>query len=133
MKSDGAKTVNAAAARLPVSCLERSKEWYAKLGFKPFPKTEDLKDYALLEKDGAEIHLFPSPLVAELAKADKNICSVYLRSGRVDDYHKELAAAGVEMLFEPKDQPWMMREFAMNDPDSNMIIVGQCTVECKDA
>jgi len=48
----------------------------------------------------------------------------------VDAFYDDIARAklpshGIPRVSEPEDRPWGMREFALNDPNGNLVRIGQ--------
>ncbi|HOQ52183.1 MAG TPA: VOC family protein [Micropruina sp.] len=58
-----------------------------------------------------------------LAKGSLN--AVHFRSGDLDEVFARLRDAGVEVLDEPTDQPWGVRDCAVRDPAGNLIRIDQ--------
>ena len=77
-------------------------------------------DFAVLERDGVELHLVePQP-------GGRDRGAAYLLVRDVDDVHRAWAAAGLAVT-ELRDEPWGMREFTLVDPGGNRIRVGRST------
>jgi len=53
--------------------------------------------------------------------------SLYFYPNDVDGFHEAVVAAGGRSLFNPRDEPWGMREFAIEDPDGYLLKFGQPT------
>jgi catechol 2,3-dioxygenase-like lactoylglutathione lyase family enzyme len=49
----------------------------------------------------------------------------YLRVDDVDAFYSQVKRAGGELLSEPADKPWGMREFGVRSPDGHRIMIGQ--------
>lgn len=49
----------------------------------------------------------------------------YLRVDDVDAFHARVVRAGGELLSEPADKPWGMREFGVRSPEGHRIMIGQ--------
>jgi len=113
--------VSATIPILPARDIAEAVAFYARLGFAlmgdPYP------DYALVRRDGCEIHFWRC---ADRAIAEQ--CSAYLRSGDVDALHAEFAKAGLAeaggRLSRPTDRPWGMREFEVWDPSGCLLRIG---------
>jgi hypothetical protein len=91
-----------------------------KLGF------EELADYGvylILGKDNIEIHFF---LFEEL-DPNENYGQVYIRTNEIDKLYQELMDNKVEI--HPNGhlemKPWGQKEFALLDPDNNLLTFGQ--------
>jgi catechol 2,3-dioxygenase-like lactoylglutathione lyase family enzyme len=50
---------------------------------------------------------------------------VYLTVEGLDQLHQELATRGAEVVSEPEDEPWGMREFSIRTPDGHRIRFGE--------
>jgi uncharacterized glyoxalase superfamily protein PhnB len=51
----------------------------------------------------------------------------YLHVDDVDAFHERAVAMGAEILQEPQDEPWGMRELALRSPDGHRFMLGQST------
>jgi catechol 2,3-dioxygenase-like lactoylglutathione lyase family enzyme len=102
----------------PVADMDEALSFYRTLGF-----DVDTYDggYAWVTHGGEEIvHL---RLVAELDR-ENNRAAGYFHVQDAGDWHRRWSRAGVE-IGPIEDHPWQMREFALQDPDGNLIRVGQ--------
>lgn len=108
---------------LPARDIIAAQAFYAAIGF----QTVFLNgDYLLMTRDQAEVHFFRHAELDPYA----NYCGAYLRPGDVDALSREIAALELPRKgiprFEPaQDKPWGMREFALIDPDGNLIRGGR--------
>jgi len=50
--------------------------------------------------------------------------SVYVDVNDADALHDEFKAKGADIVCEPEDQPYMMREFQVRDPDGHLLGFG---------
>ena len=115
MNADGHASV------LSVSDLAKSKSYYIDiLGFK-LDFDFEMGQYAGVKLDGVNIHLTAGDFVAE--RIGKG--SVYIFCDEINDYFEMVKAKGANLLSEPADQPYMMRDFTVLDPDGNMISFGR--------
>ncbi|WP_422378659.1 bleomycin resistance protein [Roseibium sp.] len=73
--------------------------------------------YAILGRDGIELHLTASP--------DVQPSVAYCFVEDVAAYYTEVQAAGANITEAIADQPWEMREFETKDPDGNLLIFGE--------
>jgi len=73
--------------------------------------------YAGVKLGQIELHL--SQAEGQGAKS-----TVYIFCDRVDEYFAEVKARGAQMVFEPKDWPYGMRDFRVRDLDGNEISFG---------
>jgi catechol 2,3-dioxygenase-like lactoylglutathione lyase family enzyme len=62
-------------------------------------------------------------LAALLAKGALN--GVHFHSDDLDATFEKLRASGAEIVEEPKDQPWGVRDCAVRDPSGNLIRIDQ--------
>ena len=80
-------------------------------------------EYLMLEKDGIQLHFF---LFATLEPAD-NYGQVYIRSNNIEELYQNLLDK--QVVIHPnaplQNKPWGQREFALLDPDSNLLTFGQ--------
>jgi catechol 2,3-dioxygenase-like lactoylglutathione lyase family enzyme len=95
---------------LPSSDLARSATFYARLGYQTVRR---YPDYLILSCGSAELHLALMPL-----EPSQNAAGAYLRVSGVDDLAQALG-------LEAEDKPWGQREFALSDPDDNLLRVGE--------
>jgi catechol 2,3-dioxygenase-like lactoylglutathione lyase family enzyme len=95
---------------LPCRDLERSAAFYARLGYRTI---HSYPDYLILSCDGGELHLARMTLDPSRSPA-----GLYLRVSGVD----EMAAA---FNIVAEDKLWGQREFALSDPDDNLLRIGQ--------
>lgn len=83
----------------------------------------DYDGYLMLAKDNIEIHFF------EFKALDprENYGQVYIRVEDIDAYYNTLLARNVAIHPNGKleTKPWGQREFALLDPDSNLLTFGQ--------
>ena len=92
------------------------------LGFRNVGSADD-DGYLMLEKDSIEIHFF------EFKKMDpkENYAGVYIRTNDIDSLHQSLIDNKISIhpngALEAK--PWGQKEFALLDPDNNLLTFGQ--------
>jgi catechol 2,3-dioxygenase-like lactoylglutathione lyase family enzyme len=97
---------------LPSRNLDRSAAFYARLGY---GLASRVPGYAILRRDGVELHL------AEMeVDPARNPSGADLRVTGVDEMARLFGLAA-------EDKPWGQREFALADPDENLIRVGEPT------
>ncbi len=107
--------------KLPMRNKSATKEFYIiKLGFS---EIADYGDYLLIKKDNIEIHFF------EFKALDpkENYGQVYIRTDDIDNFYQSLL--DTEVSIHPNGtlhtKPWGQREFALLDPDNNLLTFGQ--------
>lgn len=110
---------------LPSRCVEDTLRFYRRLGFdgKIWGSPHF---YAALTRDRLEIHFFKH---ADLDPATSS-AGCYFRVLDVDRIHRAFAEAnlpttGIPRMDRIESKPWGMREFAIIDPDGNLIRIGQ--------
>lgn len=88
-----------------------------------FELVADFGNYLIVKKDQIEIHFFK---FQELSPAD-NYGQVYIRTENIDALYTNLLAKKVAIhpngKLEPK--PWKQKEFALLDPDNNLLTFGE--------
>ncbi|MBB6459209.1 bleomycin resistance protein [Flammeovirga kamogawensis] len=109
--------------KLPMRDKESTKSFYIdKLGFKELG-TIDYQGYLMIEKDQIEIHFFE---FIEL-EPKENYGQVYIRVDDIDGFYQLLIDQNTPIhpngLLEIK--PWGQKEFAILDPDSNLLTFGE--------
>lgn len=115
--------LNAIHPKLPMRDKATTRAYYInQLGFEE-TGSEDFDGYLMLKKDRIEIHFF------EFKTLDpaENYGQVYIRTGDIDGlYH---ALLGNNTPIHPngalETKPWGQKEFALLDPDNNLLTFGQ--------
>jgi len=98
-----------------------TKEFYLKkLGFK---ELGDYGDYLMVGKDNIEIHFF------EFVGLDpkENYGQVYIRTDNIDKLYQSLLdnKTSIHPNGHLQTKPWGQKEFALLDPDNNLLTFGQ--------
>ena len=80
-------------------------------------------NYLIVERDGLQVHFFLSAGLDPL----QNDGQVYIRTNDVDSVHAALIARGtaIHPNGSLQTKPWGQREFAVLDPDHNLLTFGQ--------
>jgi len=112
---------------LPSRDLVKTRAFYEQLGFATrgwWP--EEFGGYAILLRDGIELHFTP---MSELIPSE-NDSACYWRVRDVAAIHAQcraLVAAGdgIPRVSALEDRPWGMREFALVDPEGNLVRIGE--------
>ena len=86
--------------------------WRDELGFNEFFRSPE---YGIVERDGTQVHFFPSEL-----DPMENDGGCRLGVSGVDHYYAEYRE---HVVAELEDKPWGTREFAVLDPNRNLIWV----------
>lgn len=109
--------------KLPMRDKAVTKDYYVnKLGFKLFGDS-DFDGYLMVYKDHVQIHFF------EFKALDpkENYGQVYIRTNDIDRLYQMLLDN--KIAIHPngplETKPWGQREFALLDPDNNLLTFGQ--------
>lgn len=110
---------------LPSRSLDDTLRFYRQLGFDGKILGEG-DSYAILRREAVEIHFFA---YKELVPAE-SYSGCYIRVADVDGIYKAFAFAklprhGIPRQDALEDKPWGLREFAIVDPDGNLLRIGQ--------
>jgi hypothetical protein len=107
--------------KLPMRNKSMTRGFYiTQLGFQ---EIGDYEGYLMVKKDNIEIHFF------EFKELDpkENYGQVYIRTNNIEDLYESLLANKTEIhpngALETK--PWGQKEFALLDPDTNLLTFGQ--------
>ena len=113
-------TQHRVVAIIPCNDLEASVAFYALLGFTR-AEGPAWDGYAILaDGKGAELHLASAP--PGWLVPGRSPFGIYLYT---DDVEAFAARLGPRALHPPRPQPWGMLEFAVSDPDENLIRIGR--------
>lgn len=109
--------------KLPMRNKKITKDFYLNnLGF-GLLDTPDFDGYLMLKKDNIQIHFFEFKdlLIHE------NYGQVYIRTNNVDELYRDIKEAGRQIHPHGNIQmkPWGQKEFAVLDPDNNLLTFGQ--------
>ena len=109
---------------LPSRSLNETLAFYRRLGFDG--EIHRHGNYAILVREAIELHFFTHP---ELRPAESS-AMCYLRVSDVERIYAAFALAELPRQGRPRqdvleDKPWGMREFAIVDPDGNLLRIGQ--------
>lgn len=109
--------------KLPMRDKTVTRNFYTQqLGFHEFGNA-DYSGYLMMEKDNLQIHFF------EFKALDpkENYGQVYIRTNDIDNLYQSLLnnKASIHPNGALQIKPWGQKEFAMLDPDSNLLIFGQ--------
>jgi catechol 2,3-dioxygenase-like lactoylglutathione lyase family enzyme len=118
--------IDSAIPILPAQSLDATLAFYAQLGFAVGFRQDRPSPYAIIGRGSVELHFFGHP---DLRPAD-SYAGCYLRVTDVDKWYHDwsalgLPAEGIPRLTEVSDKPWGMREFALVDPNGNLVRVGE--------
>lgn len=109
--------------KLPMRDKAATKNYYVqKLGF-AVVGTADYDGYLMLEKEGIQLHFFEHKTL----DPNENYGQVYIRTNDIEelyqwllDNHVDIHPAGHLQV-----KPWGQKEFALLDPDNNLLTFGQ--------
>lgn len=109
--------------KLPMRDKAVTKDYYVnKLGFQIFGDN-DFDGYLMVYKDNVQIHFFDFKDL----NPKENYGQVYIRTNDIDKLYQTLLDNKV--LIHPnghlETKPWGQREFALLDPDNNLLTFGQ--------
>ena len=121
IKNDLTNMLTEINPKLPMRDKEATKDYYLnRLGF---IELSDYGDYLILKKEGIEIHFF------EFKDLDpkENYGQVYFRTDDIDDFYQSLLEKKVAIhpAAPLHIKPWGQKEFALLDPDNNLLTFGQ--------
>jgi catechol 2,3-dioxygenase-like lactoylglutathione lyase family enzyme len=117
------KTILRFVPILAVKDLTRSIAFYRLLGFSA-RRYRDGDDYAFLTRDGHELHLTQSDMLAEGQHVGNGIY-FYLTQGTAAALEAEFRTAGATILSSLSPREWRMNEFVLADPDANLLRFGE--------
>lgn len=109
--------------KLPMRNKSLTREFYlTQLGFDDIGNA-DYDGYLLVKKDNAEIHFF------EFKELDpkENYGQVYIRTNDIDALYQSMLNnnSTIHPAGHLQIKPWGQKEFAMLDPDNNLLTFGQ--------
>lgn len=112
-----------AIPKLPMRNKAVTKAYYtSQLGFSDV-SAHDFDGYLILQREDIELHFFEFKGLDPL----ENYGQVYFRTQEIDILYREMLDRGV--VIHPsgalEEKPWGMKEFAMLDPDHNLLTFGQ--------
>ena len=109
--------------KLPMRNKTATKDYYLnKLGFQEFGNA-DFDGYLMVEMDKIQIHFF------EFKELDPtvNYGQVYIRTDDIDKLYQSFLNKNVNIhpAGHLQTKPWGQKEFALLDPDNNLLTFGQ--------
>ena len=113
--------LNGISPKLPMRDKLKTKDYYLnKLGFK---EIGDYGDYLLIQKDDIEIHFFEFKGL----NPKENYGQVYIRTNDIESLYSTLVANNISIHPNGplESKPWGQKEFALLDPDNNLLTFGQ--------
>ena len=109
---------------LAVQNLDSSTRFYIDvLGFQLDPV--DAKGWSFLSMDSFKLML--GECADEVAASETGNHSWFVRLSieGLDEYHREISARGAEVIAEPADKRWGLREFVIRTPDGHRIMFAE--------
>lgn len=107
--------------KLPMRDKAATRDFY--LNMLAFTEAGDFGNYLILKKDNIEIHFF------EFKELDpkENYGQVYIRTDEIERLYQTLRQHGVSIHPNGhlEHKPWGQQEFALLDPDHNLLTFGQ--------
>jgi len=116
--------LESACPTFPSADFERTKAFYAKLGFHVLGEYPE-EGYLLLMRDAVEVHFFRSP--EHVAASSHHGAYVRLADARLLSQEFEALALpheGIPRFMPAEDKPWGMCELAIIDPDGHLLRIG---------
>ena len=109
---------------LPSRSLSNTLAFFRRLGFEG--GIHSFGDYAILRRGTVELHFFAH---TELRPAESH-SSCYIRVRDVEAIYRDFVLAQLPRKGIPRQdalevKPWGMKEFAIVDPDGNLVRIGQ--------
>lgn len=111
--------------KIPMRNKDVTRDFYLnKLGFKELGK-EDYDGYLMVKKDKIEIHFFEFKDL----NPKENYGQVYIRTNNIEAWYQLALDKKINIPFAGhlKIKPWGQKEFALLDPDHNLLTFGQST------
>ncbi|MFD1768301.1 bleomycin resistance protein [Sphingobacterium suaedae] len=108
--------------KLPMRHKATSLAFYERLGFQNIAQT-DYPDYLMLQLDQVEIHFFLFP---EITPAE-NYGQIYIRVSDIAALYASWLAKQIPIhpAAPLQRKPWGQYEFALLDPDNNLLTFGE--------
>ena len=109
--------------KIPMRDKAITRDFYiSKLSFQEFGNA-DYEGYLMIQKDNIQIHFF------EFKELDpkENYGQVYIRTDDIDKLYQSMLDKKLSMhpAGHLEVKPWGQKEFAMLDPDNNLLTFGQ--------
>ena len=115
-------TLSHSATVFPVSNMEASLPFYRdKLGFEVTFEWNDPVDYAVLRRDGVNIHL----TLSDDTVVPNSHRALYIFPYDVDAVYNEFKDRNTEGLSDIGDREYGMRDFDVTDPDGHVLCFGK--------
>jgi catechol 2,3-dioxygenase-like lactoylglutathione lyase family enzyme len=110
---------------LPCRSVSATTEFYRRLGFEGGAHAFD-QNYAIFKRGPIELHFFAHPRLV----AAESWAGCYIRVSDVQTLYEAglamgLPDSGIPRIDPLEDKPWGLKEFAVVDPDGNLLRIGQ--------
>lgn len=110
---------------LPCRSVSATISFYRRLGFEGGAHAFN-REYAILRRGPIELHFFTHK---ELQPAESS-AGCYIRVLDVESVYRSFSSSklpltGIPRMDTLEDKPWGLREFAVVDPDGNLLRIGQ--------
>jgi catechol 2,3-dioxygenase-like lactoylglutathione lyase family enzyme len=110
---------------LPCRSVSATVAFYKRLGFEGGAHDSN-REYAILRRGAVELHFFTHK---GLLPAESS-AGCYIRVLDVQSIYRsfsssQLPRTGIPRMETLEDKPWGLREFAVVDPDGNLLRIGQ--------
>jgi uncharacterized glyoxalase superfamily protein PhnB len=112
---------------LMVADVIKAHSYYAdRLGFRSPRMWGDPPTFCIAQRDGLELMLTQVDAGRKVHPNSENDgrIDVYFWVSDADALHREFRVSGAEVVCEPEDQPYDMREFLVRDPDGHVLAFG---------
>jgi hypothetical protein len=109
--------------KLPMRNKKVTRDFYIHtLGFEEFGNA-DYDDYLMLQKEHIQIHFFEFKALAP----KENYGQVYIRTDAIEDLYQSFLEKNISIhpAGHLQRKPWGIKEFAMLDPDHNLLTFGE--------
>lgn len=119
--------ITGAEPQLLVTNIERSCEFFEKLGFSRVFSDGKPPYYAQVRRDAARLNLrcIERPVIESTVREREKLLSVSMTVATADEIKLlflEFQSAGVAFQQKLKKQPWGARNFVVKDPDGNLLL-----------
>ena len=108
-----------AVPTLPMRDLDETRDFYESVGFET-AAIYAAEGYLMVELDGIELHFFHFPEIDPKG----NYAGAYVYTAALEDAFAAFEGAGATILHGIEDKPWGQREFAVTDPNGNLLRIG---------
>jgi predicted enzyme related to lactoylglutathione lyase len=109
---------------LAVQDLARSTRFYIEvLGFQLDPV--DAKGWGFLSMDSFKLMLGECADEVAATETGNHSWFVRLMIEDIDEYHRVISSRGAEVIAEPADKRWGLREFVIRTPDGHRIMFAE--------